>query len=261
MNLDLLRNTFLIAGNTVREIQRHKILYALMALVFFIIGASVILGPLSLNEQQRLSINFAFTACHLSLIVISVYFASTLISHEVEKKTAITLFAKPISKTQFIIGKFFGLAFVLIIALCFLLIFILAVHFFYDHKISGLLFIAMWGIFLEALCLLAMAFFFSSFSSSFLVLVYSTLIFIIGHSTNGLTFFINKSQDDTLFKNVVSVLVRVFPNYEKFNWRGNALYLEPLLEWELAHASLYSFSWIVFLLVFTGFFFERKQVA
>ena len=89
-----MKNIFLIALNTVKEIKRHKILYALGAVVAFIIVAGVILGPLSLSEQTRLSINFAFTACHIGLVLISVYFASTLISHEIEKKTAITLFCK-----------------------------------------------------------------------------------------------------------------------------------------------------------------------
>ena len=256
-----MKNVFFIALNTVKEIKRHKILYALGAVVIFIILAGLVLGPLSLSEQKRLSINFAFTACHIGLILISVYFASTLISHEVEKKTAITLFVKPISRLQFVIGKFFGLGLILLMAVCFLTLFVLIVHFIYEHSIGSILFIAMWGIFLEALILLTVAFFFSSFTSSFLVLVYSVLMFIIGHTASGIIFFLNKGEGDYFFKAVVSTVTRVLPNFEKVNWRAHALYHDSLVEGELLFSSLYSVSWIIFLLVITSILFERKQIA
>ena len=256
-----MKNVFFIALNTVKEIKRHRILYALAAVVAFIIVAGLILGPLSLNEQKRLSINFAFTACHIGLILISIYFASTLISHEIEKKTTITLFVKPISRMEFIIGKFFGLSFILLAALFFLILFVLSIYFIYGQSVDIILFIAMWGIFLEALILLVVAFFFSSFTSSFLVLVYSSLIFIIGHSANGIIFFLNKGQEDSFLKLIVSVVTRVLPNFEKLNWRAHALYQDPLIKGELFFSSLYSLSWIIFLLIATGILFQRKQIA
>lgn len=256
-----MKNIFLIALNTVKEIKRHRILYALLAVVIFILLAGLILGPLSLSEQKRLSINFAFTACHIGLILISVYFASTLIAHEIEKRTVITLFVRPISRLQFIVGKFFGLSLILLAALIFLTLFVLVVHFTYGHSVSPVLFIAMWGIFLEALILLAVAFFFSSFTSSFLVLVYSVFIFIIGHSANGIAFFLSKGQGDQFFKLVISAVNRFLPNFEKLNWRAHALYHDSLIEGELVFSSLYSFSWIIFLLIVAGILFERKQIA
>ena len=162
---------------------------------------------------------------------------------------------------QFIVGKFFGLSLILLFALLFLILFVMSVHMIYGQSVGLILFIAMWGIFMEALILLALAFFFSSFTSSFLVLVYSVLIFIIGHSANGIVFFLGKSENDQFFKLGVSLITRVLPNFEKLNWRAHALYQDSLVEGELFLCSLYSFSWIVFLLIVTGILFERKQIA
>ncbi len=256
-----MKHIFLIALNTVKEIQRHKILYALVAVIFFIVMAGLILGPLSLSEQKRLSINFAFTGAHIGLILIAVYFASTLIAHEIEKKTIITLFVKPLSRTQFIIGKFLGLSFILLLMLILLACFMLFVHLIHGHSIGLILFIALWGIFLEALILLALAFFFSSFTSSFLVLVYSILIFIIGHSADGIAFFLNSGKDSSVFQFIFSGIVRILPNFEKLNWRAHALYQDSLIKEELLLSSLYAFSWIIFLLIITAILFERKQIA
>ena len=256
-----MKNIFFVALNTVKEIKRHKILYALGTVIIFIIVSGLILGPLSLSEQKRLSINFAFTACHIGLIIVSVYFASTLISHEIEKKTVVTLFVRPISRLQFIIGKFFGLSCVLLAALCFLTLFVLVLHFVYKHSVTPVLFIAMWGIFLEALILLTVAFFFSSFTSSFLVLVYSVFIFIIGHSASGIFFFLNRGQEDHFLRLILAVVVRALPDFEQLNWRAHALYHDSLVKGELLFSSLYAFSWIVVLLTVTGILFERKQVV
>ena len=257
-----MRNIFFIALNTIKEIKRHKIFYALATVVLFIIGTGVVLGPLSLSEQTRLSINFSFTACHIGLILIAVYFGSTLISHEVEKKTAVTLFVKPISRLQFIIGKFFGLSIVLLIAAASLAVFIVIVHFIYEHPIRLILFFAMWGILLEALILLAVAFFFSSIASSFLVLVYSFLIFIIGHSANGIVFLLgSESKESSFLVDIISKGIYAFPNFEKLNWRGYALYQDTLLKGELLFTSLYSLFWMVFLLAVTSVLFERKQIV
>ncbi len=256
-----MKNILFIALNTVKEIQRHKILYALASMVIFIIATGFVLGPLSLNEQVRLSINFAFTSCHIGLILISVYFASGLISHEIEKRTAITLFVKPISRLQFIIGKFFGLSIILLLVLVFLTLFVLTVHWIYSHSVSSLLFIALWGIFLEALILLTVAFFFSNFSSSFSVLIYSVLVFIIGHSANGIMFLLSKTNENQIFKVTVDVVTRALPNFEKLNWRAHALYHDPLVKGELLFSSLYAVSWVVFLLLVTSILFERKRIA
>ncbi|MDE0519044.1 MAG: ABC transporter permease subunit [Bdellovibrionales bacterium] len=250
-----------MAVNTVKEIKRHKIFYALGAVVVFIIGTGVILGPLSLNEQTRLSINFSFTACHIGLIIIAVYFASTLISQEIEKKTIVTLFTKPISRMQFIIGKFLGLSFILLLAILFLTLFVVIVHVIYRQPVGAILFIALWGIFMEALILLAVAFFFSSFTSSFLVLVYSVLVFLIGHSANSIIFFLGRGESDSFFKLLVSIVTRVLPNFEKLNWRAQALYHDSLVAGELLSCSLYSFSWVIFLLIVTSFLFKRKQIG
>ena len=256
-----MKNIFLIALNTVKEIQQNRILYALVAVVFFIIVSGLILGPLSLNEQKRLSINFAFTGSHIGLILIAVYFASTLISHEIEKRTIITLFVKPLSRTQFVIGKFLGLSFILLLMLICLTAFMLFVHLIHGHPVTVILFIALWGILLEALILLALAFFFSSFTSSFLVLVYSILTFIIGHSANGIAFFLSSRKDSVVSQSLVSAINYILPNFEKLNWRSHALYQDTLIPGDLLFSSVYATLWIILLLAVTTLIFERKQVV
>ena len=257
-----MKNIFLIACNTVKEIRRNKLLYALLLTAGVIMVGGLILGPLSLSEQTRLSVNFAFTACHIGLVAVAMYFASALLFREREKKTLLALFSKPVRRTQFVLGKFLGLSFILCAVLIFLLSFVCLIHIIHGQAITAILFTALWGIFLEALVLSAVAFCFSCFASSaFLVLVYSVLIFVIGHSASGIFFFLNRNEGLGVFKLVVSVAVRILPDLEKLNWRSYALYQTALEREELIFTSLYGFSWIIFLLIVTAFLFERKQIV
>ncbi len=255
-----MKNIFLISSNTVKEIRRHKIFYALGAITLAMMGLGIVLGPLSLSEKIRLSIDFAFTACHIGLVLITIYFGSTLISQEIEKKTVITLFVKPVSRLEFILGKFIGLSIILLGALFLLASLVVLVYLFYGQNLTLTVFIAISGIFLESLILLALCFFFSSLTSSFLVLVFSFFVFVIGHSTNGVVFFAEKMPEGW-FKTIVSKLVYFFPNFEKMNWRSNALYGDSVSGNEWLLTSFYSLSWIVCLIVLTNFFFKRKNIA
>ena len=255
-----MKNVWLISLNTLKEIRRHKIFYAFGGMVLLLIGGGLILAPLSVDEQTRLSINFSITACHIGLMILAVYFASTLISHEIEKKTIITVFVKPLSRMQFVLGKFLGLAFILGMMVLFLSLFLVLVYLFFEQPVEMVLFIALWGILLEALILSAVAFLFSSITSSFLVLVYSVFVFIIGHATNGIVFFLQQAKGN-IFKPITKVVVRIMPNFEKLNWRSHALYQDELSMVEVFYASVYGLAWITFLLILAAWLFKRKRIA
>ena len=254
-------NIILIAFNTIKEIQRHKLFYVLTAGVVFMIVGGFLLGPLSLSEQVRLSINFSLTTSHIGLVMFVIYFSSNLISREIEHKTIINLFVKPISRLQFIIGKFFGMLIIILIAVILLTGVIAVIHWFYDRPVQGILFVAMWGVYLETLILMSSAFFLSSFASSFFIFVCSFFVFIIGHSVNGAIFLMEKGAVTGLLKHIVSFTVSLFPNLERLNWRSHVLYQDSVLLSELLSVSAYSFLWIVLLLVLTSIFFERRSLA
>ena len=97
---------WIIANNTFREIIRDRILYGLVVFALLLIGVSLVLGQLSFAEQMRISIDFGFAAIHFSAVILSIFIGSTLVSKEIDKKTVMTLLARPITRFQFLFGKF-----------------------------------------------------------------------------------------------------------------------------------------------------------
>ena len=257
-----MKNIFFIALNTVREIQRQRVFYALIVVFVLLAGVGLIAGTLSLNEQKRLSINFSWTACHISLVLMALYFASHLISYEREKKTILLILSKPIWRGEFIVGKFLGLLSLLFLFLCALTLFVSFVYGYYDQPVRPVLFMAMSGIFMEALLLSACAFLFSIFMSSFLVLAYSFCMFIVGHFVSDLLFFVQKNGENAeLSYWGVLALVRLLPDLERLNWRAHALYGDPLSIGEWGLSMLYALCYMMFLLLLANGAFRRRELA
>ncbi|MCB0342972.1 MAG: ABC transporter permease subunit, partial [Bdellovibrionales bacterium] len=109
-----MRVVWIIALNTFREIIRDRILYGLVVFALLLIGLSLALGQLSFAEQIRISANFGFTGIHLSAVMLSIFAGGSLVAKEIDKKTILTLLARPISRFQFMLGKSLGLTLVVV---------------------------------------------------------------------------------------------------------------------------------------------------
>lgn len=109
-------NTILsIALNTFREAVRDKVLYGIIFFAIIIILFSLVLGELSLHEEKRITIDIGLSGISLFSIIISVFLGVTLVRKELEKRTIYFIISKPISRAQFLIGKYFGMLWTVLI--------------------------------------------------------------------------------------------------------------------------------------------------
>lgn len=189
-----MKSILIIAANTYREIIRDRILYGLIVFALLLIGLSLALGQLSFAEQTRISANFGLTAIHISAVMIAIFMGSSLVNKEIDKKTILTLFVRPISRLQFLLGKSLGLVLLILTAIGGLALVLMGVFLGIGLGISSLFFVALLGIILEALILLAVSLFFSAFATPVMVVAFSLGIFVIGHWTESLRFFAQKNE-------------------------------------------------------------------
>jgi ABC-type transport system involved in multi-copper enzyme maturation permease subunit len=249
-----------IAKNTFKEVIRDRILYGLFLFAALIIGVSLALGQLSFTEQARISANFGLMAIHLGAVGIAIFVGCTLVIKELDKQTILTVLVRPLSRTHFIIGKFFGLAVVISVQMFGLAAVLLFVFYLIGFGFSEQLFIALLGIFLEALCLLGFTMFFSIFARPVLVVCFSIGVFLIGHWFSTLKYFSQQARGS-----IVDVIYRffrfAFPDFEALNWKNLVIYQEPVQTAHCLTVSVYILLWIVLLVASTAAIFERKDLA
>ena len=255
-----MRPILIIALNTYREIIRDRILYGLFVFAILLIGVSIALGQLSFAEQARISANFGFTAIHLSAVILSIFVGSTLVAREIDKKTILTLLVRPVSRLQFLLGKSLGLSLVILTAITFLAVILCLVFVGVEMPINLLFFKALYGIMLEAILLLGVTVFFSTFCSPFMVVAFTIGLFLIGHWIHSLQFFSEKSAS-AAFRAMADGIVMIIPDLERFNWRSHFIYGDAISAKELALASGYSFLWFAFLILMTSIIFNRRDLG
>lgn len=233
-----------IAKNTFREAIRDKVLYNLVLFVILITASAILLGDLTDGQEARTIVNIGLNAMLLFGVFIAIFVGVGLVSKEIEKRTVFAIFAKPVSRTEFIIGKYFGLCLTLLVNVAIMGV---GVSLALIYVGSGRLALTIWGgvalIFLELTILTAVAIVFSSFSSPSLSALLTFLIFVIGHLSSSLR-DLAAGLGSRFAAVVFDVIYYLFPNLAHFSFRSeSAVGMVPsgsMLAGGLGYAIIYS---------------------
>ena len=248
-----------IARNTFREAVRDRVLYNLVLFVLLITVSAIFLGELTAGQEARTIVDFGLGAMLVFGAFISIFVGVSLVSKEIERRTVFAIFSKPVSRSEFIIGKYLGLCLTLLVNV---LMMGAGVSLAILYVGGGSLAITIWGaialIFLELAILTAVAILFSSFSSPALSALLTFFIFIIGNFTQSLRdFAANLGSEFT--KRFFDALYYLLPNLSFYSFRVNAAHGDvPPLNL-LGGAFLYAVVYIAVLLYITVFIFNRRN--
>lgn len=211
-----------IALNTFREAVRDRVLYNLVIFVLLIIACAILLGDLTDGNEARTIVNIGLNAMLIFGAFIAIFVGVSLVSKEIEKRTVFAIFAKPVRRAEFVLGKYLGLCLTLLLNVVVMGIGVslalLAVG-------GSALVYSIWGaiflIFLELTIVTAVAIMFSSFSTPALSALLTFFVFIIGHMSASLRDLAAGlgSKAAIIFFEVVYYLL---PNLAHFSFRTEA---------------------------------------
>jgi Cu-processing system permease protein len=171
-----------IARNTFREAIRDRILYGFLFFAIVLILFSLVLGRLSFNQQIRCTMDVGLAGVSFFSVLIAIFLGITLLHKEIEKRTIYPVLAKPVSRTTYLLGKFVGLAATMAVQMALMVAVFLALLLMEGAELSTGLFVAVAFIFVETLLVIAMALFFTSFSSPFLSGLFCLGLFAAGRN-------------------------------------------------------------------------------
>ncbi len=175
---------FAIAKNTFLEAIRDRILYGFLFFAIMLILFSLVLGQLSLNEEIRATIDVGLAGISLFSVLMAIFLGITLLHKEIEKRTLYTVLSKPISRGTYLLGKFLGLVATLAVQIILMVAVWLIVLKIQGANPSGGMFAAIVLILCETILIIAMALFFTSFSSPFLSGLFCLGIFVAGRNAD-----------------------------------------------------------------------------
>lgn len=105
----ILKNIFWIARNTFVEASRQKFFSFLLLLGVGLIALSLAMTNFDFGDSElKFIADFGFGGVFLFGSVLAVVMSVQLFFSEIENRTALTLLAKPVRRSEFLLGKFFG---------------------------------------------------------------------------------------------------------------------------------------------------------
>jgi len=248
-----------IAANTFREAVRDRVLYNLVLFVLLLTACAIFLGELTAGQEARTIVNLGLGACLLFGAFISIFVGVSLVSKEIEKRTVYAIFAKPISRAEFILGKYLGLCLTLLVNV---LVMGVGVSLALLYVGGGNLALSIWGaiflIYLETTILIAVAILFSSFSSPALSALLSFFIFVSGHFSASLN-ELAKNLGTEFARYFFGAIYYLLPNLSLYVFRTETAYgLTPPVSMMLG-AIGYAAVYVGILLVVTILIFSRRN--
>ena len=210
-----------IALNTFLENLRDKILYSLLLFAALLIAASMFLGTLTIAEQDKIVTDMGLAAINLIGVIIAIFVGIGLVSKEIERRTIYTIMARPVSRTQFVLGKYAGLTVTLTVNIVIMFMVLLVTLWWIRAPIPLSLLQATSLIFIELLVITAIAMLFSTFSSATVSASLTLGLFVVGHLTQDLKGIAEKSQNDVMTA-IMTGIYYLCPNLELLNIKGPA---------------------------------------
>jgi ABC-type transport system involved in multi-copper enzyme maturation permease subunit len=94
--------------NTYREAVRARVLHGLFALALATCGYTVIVGEFAARTAMRVVSDLGSASISIYGIVVAVVLAATSLYRELELKTIFPMLARPIHRSEYLIGKYLG---------------------------------------------------------------------------------------------------------------------------------------------------------
>lgn len=262
----------IIAVNAFRETVRDKILYNLVLFTLGLILFSLLLGEWSVFARVNVIKDFTLAVMSLAGLLMSIFVGVGLIQKEIQRKTILTLLAKPLPRWHFIVGKYLGLLMVLAVNLAVMTLVFFVLLRSIDVRPDASLLTAIYLIFLEMAVVTAAALLFSAFSTPALSAFFTLGVYLAGHLSGDLLNhidFVRKYGQrlpgtpaiSPFAEKLIHAVYYAVPNLENFNIRGRVVYGLPIPEHYVLYTSLYGLAFIgIYLLIACLWFGKRDFV-
>lgn len=209
-----------IAGNTIRETNRNRVMYVLLLFALMMILGSITMGKLSLQQPARIITDLGLAAISLFGVIIAVYLGVTTVHTEVEKKTVFFIIPKPVRRTEFLLGKFAGVSMTLLLQVAVMFGVFLLVLISYGGGATAALTKAIVLVAAEVVLVLAVALLLSSVTGPILAGFLSLALFVLGRSMDFIGALLHRPNMDGLIKALLSGAYYVLPDYHLFAVSG-----------------------------------------
>jgi ABC-type transport system involved in multi-copper enzyme maturation permease subunit len=260
-----------VAVAVFRESVRDRVPYNLVVFAILLIASSLLLGQLTAGQDVKIIKDLGLAATSVFGLFIAIFIGIGLVSKEVERRSIYALLAKPISRAQFIAGKYAGLVLTLAVNVAVMTLALYAVLAYMTWSeapairaawdapgVDPALLKAIFLIFVQLMLVTAVALFFSTFSSPLLSASFTLGLYIVGQFNADLRNFeavVRSRAAARLARGVYHVV----PDLSAFDVKIQVVHGLPVPAGYLAMTTAYGLLYITAILLVATFVFSRRD--
>jgi ABC-type transport system involved in multi-copper enzyme maturation permease subunit len=240
---------------------RDRVLYNLVVFVLLLTAGAIFLGELSAAQEAKLIVDMGLSAMLVFGVFIAIFVGVGLVYKEIERRTVYAIFAKPVGRGEFLVGKYLGLCATLAVNVAVMAagvaLALLYVRGGYDPLVARI-FPAIALVFFELTIIVAVALLFSSFSSPALSALLTFAIFVIGHFSADLR-LLASANGTTAARLFFGALYYLLPNLSHYAYITDASHGTTPAPSAFLAAALYAVLYNAVLLCAATLIFNRRN--
>jgi len=260
-----------LAWITFKEGIRHRSLYGIFIFALLICLADFIISDLFMLDVVKVSIDIALSAVSISGLLLIFFLGIPLLARDLDKRTIYMVICRPISRGEYILGKFFGFCLLLFVSTTLLSVFACA-----TIKVMTLIYksytpmhfswlkiaVGLFSIFVSLCVMQAVVLFFASFASGFFITsIFSLVTYFIGQNIGSVKRILATVQDvSPVIKTILKVASWIFPRLSAFDLKTMAAHGLPLKISFLIWNYVYGISYTAILLILAILIFRKRQL-
>ncbi len=239
--------TLAVAANTFRESVRERVLYNLVFFALVMIFSGFVLRDISVLQDEKILKDLALAAIDLFGNAMAIFLGVGLVSKEIERRSLYPLLAKPLSRDEFLAGKFLGLAFTLLVNVTVMFAGLATTLAATGKRPDPALAGAVYPIYLGLLLVVAFAMLFSTQTSSALAAVFTVGIVIAGRFADVVRNM--REVAPGVPRWLSEAVYAILPNFRNFDFKDQVAYGEAVPAGVLAWVTAYGVVWIAIVLI------------
>lgn len=263
-----------IAFITFKEGIRNRALYGITLIALLLFGATALVATMIPREVGKVAIDMALSTISFTGLLIVLFVGINLMAKDLDKRTIYTVLSRPISRSQYIAGKFFGMVLLIVatmgvlslLALGAIALLKISIASYFARFSWSLIVLSVLLTILMLILLSAVSFLFSSFtSSSFITLVLTIIAYIIGQSLSSVKALVESPPQELGFTvspvtiKMVQMAYYLFPNLSLFDIKLQASHALPISSSFVIWTVIYGIVYIALSIALASLIFRKKE--
>lgn len=259
---------------TFKEGIRNRALLGIALLALFLMGLNIAVAGFFMRDIGKVTVDMNLSALSFAGLLLIFFAGINLMAKDIDRKTIHLVLSKPISRGQYIWGKFFGIQLFALVSMATLVVFscatvALLLQLYPDYFVGyswSIFLIACFFVFIKISVLSAIIIFFSSItSSSFITLIFSVSSYLVGVTIEEVVFYLKSefaAQEVIIpgsLKYFIEIVTYLLPNFSVFDFTPEAahgLVIDPSrLGLSFGYAAVY----VALLLLLSSAIFARRE--